>query len=464
MLFNSYLFLFGFLPVVFMVFLALRRQAWRVAFLVVASYVFYAYAQWWFPALMAASTLIAFSTGRLLELERSWGRGREKWILSSGIAGALGLLLYFKYAQFVTHSSVGVLHILTKRGFPSVEAFTSHIVLPIGISFFTFEAISYMVDVYRKDVEVERNIVRFAFFISFFPHLVAGPIVRYSKLRPQLQQFYRLDLGQLTDGLGLLAAGLVKKVVIADSIAARTDAALAQPSSVGFAAAWLGMIGYSFQIYFDFAGYCDMALGLARMFGIELPWNFDRPYRARSPQEFWRRWHVTLSSWLRDYLYIPLGGSRKGERRRDANLLVTMGLGGLWHGAAFSFMGWGLYHGGLLVAHRHLQRLNVRLAATVATALTFVLVTIGWVFFRMRGAHAVGSTFAGMLGLHGLGGVPTDLLPWLAVAALLMWGVPEEWRWRFSAWPAWRLAPVGFALASALLLLNTTTRFIYFRF
>ena len=252
--------------------------------------------------------------------------------------------------------------------------------------------------------------------------------------------------------------------MIADSIAARTDTALATPGSVGAAGAWLGIIGYSFQIYFDFAGYCDMALGLARIFGIELPWNFDRPYRARNPQEFWRRWHVTLSSWLRDYLYIPLGGSRRGERRRDFNLLATMTLGGLWHGAAFSFAAWGLYHGILLVAHRHLSRLGLPLRGVTATGVTYLAVTIGWVFFRMHGAHSVASTFAGLAGLHGLGGTPVGLLPWLLVAGVLMWGVPEEWRWEIRRWPAWGLVPVGLATAAALVLVNSTTRFIYFRF
>jgi alginate O-acetyltransferase complex protein AlgI len=173
---------------------------------------------------------------------------------------------------------------------------------------------------------------------------------------------------------------------------------------------------------------------------------------------------VTLSSWLRDYLYIPLGGSRRGPRRRDVNLLLTMGLGGLWHGAAFSFAAWGLYHGGLLVGHRHLGRLGIPLRGAAATAATFVAVTVGWVFFRMHSAADVGSTFAGLFGLHGFGGVPTGLLPWLLVAALLQWGVPEEWRWRFSGWPVWRFVPLGAAVAVALVLVNSTTRFIYFRF
>ena len=462
MLFNSYVFLFAFLPAVFFLFLLTPRQALRVALLTAASYVFYAYAGWWFMALMATSTSISFVVGLLL-VRPEFTRQRKR-ILALGIAGVVALLGYFKYAHFAAHGALSVVTVVTGRGFPSIEEFTAGIVLPVGISFFTFEAISYMVDVYRGDVAVEKNIVRYAFFISFFPHLIAGPIVRYGKLGPQLKRFYHLDQDLLLDGLGLLALGLVKKVIVADSIAARTDVALSDPSSIGFWAAWLGMIGYSFQIYFDFSGYCDMALGLARMFGIELPWNFDRPYRAHNPQEFWRRWHVTLSSWLRDYLYIPLGGNRRGERRRDLNILATMAIGGLWHGAAFRFGAWGLYHGALLVAHRHLARRSLPVRGVLATTLTFVAVTVGWVFFRMDGAGEVGEMFAGLLGLHGMGEVPSALVPWLVVAGATMWGPPEEWRWRFSGWPVWRLASVGVVTAIALLLVNSTTRFIYFQF
>jgi alginate O-acetyltransferase complex protein AlgI len=225
------------------------------------------------------------------------------------------------------------------------------------------------------------------------------------------------------------------------------------------------MLGYAFQIYFDFSGYSDMALGLARMLGIELPWNFDRPYRARSPREFWRRWHVTLSTWLRDYLYVPLGGNRKGERRRDANLLATMGLGGLWHGASFSFLFWGLWHGGLLVGHRHASRLGLRVPAVIATAATFVLVTIGWVFFRMRTPGAIRDVLFGMAGLHGVGSLPSaTLLGLLVVAAGLMWGVPEEWRWRLGAWTVPRVVAVGALAAAAVVFIDSTQRFIYFKF
>jgi alginate O-acetyltransferase complex protein AlgI len=462
-LFNSYVFLGAFLPVVLVAFFLLPRQGWRVALLVVASYVFYAYSQWWFPALMIGSTLISFVTGLLLGRERH--PRRRKLVLGTGIAGALSLLVYFKYAQFVTDNSLSFITTITGRGLPSLEAFTANIVLPVGISFFTFEAISYMVDVYRGDVEIERNPLRYAFFISFFPHLIAGPIVRYGKLGPQLRRFYRFDPELMLSGLVLFSLGLVKKVVIADQIAVRTDRLLAHPADLGLLTSWAAMTGYAFQIYFDFAGYTDMALGLARMFGIELPWNFDRPYRARSPQEFWRRWHVTLSTWLRDYLYIPLGGNRKGAARRDANLLTTMGLGGLWHGASLSFVAWGLWHGALLTGHRHAQRLGIRLHSAVAIPLTFVLVTIGWVFFRMRSPRPIADVLQAMAGLGGVGAAPAGgLVALLALSAVLMWGVPEEWRWNVPRFGITRLVPIALATTVALVLLNQTQRFIYFKF
>jgi alginate O-acetyltransferase complex protein AlgI len=462
LLFNSYPFLFVFLPATLTGFFLLRRQRLRLLFIVAASYVFYAYDTLWFPALMAGSTAISFVTGRLLADPRL--ELRRKPILATGVAGALSLLAYFKYAQFVTGNASSFVSTLTGRGLPSLEHFTQGIALPIGISFYTFEAISYMVDVYRGEIEAERNPLRFAFFISFFPHLVAGPIVRYAKLSPQLDRFYRVDPERLLSGLLLFSLGLIKKVLIADPLGQRVDTLLAAPHQLGSLDAWAVMFAYAFQIYFDFAAYTDMALGLARIVGIELPWGFDRPYCARSPQEFWRRWNVTLSAWLRDYLYIPLGGNRRGKLRQDANVMATMGLGGLWHGASFSFAAWGLWQGGLLVAHRRLTRLGITVPAAVGTAITFVLVTIGWVFFRVRGAHAVGEVLAAMVGLHGVGAVPLQLLPLLGVCAVLMWGFKEEWRWRFEAWPASRLVATGLATGVALVLVNGAHRFIYFRF
>jgi alginate O-acetyltransferase complex protein AlgI len=461
-LFNSYPFLGVFLPIVLAVFFTLRWQTARLVWIVVASYVFYGYAKAWFPALMGGSTVISFTTG--LALARTTDPRRRRAILASGIVGAVSLLVYFKYAQFAAGNASSFLSVVTGRGLPSLKAFTEGIALPVGISFYTFEAISYMVDVFRGDAQAERNPLRYAFFISFFPHLIAGPIVRYRKLEPQLRRFYHLDPELLLSGLLLFSLGLAKKVLIADQLGRRIDPLLAHPGSLGMWQGWLAAFSYAFQIYFDFAGYCDMALGLARMVGIELPWNFDRPYRAHNPREFWRRWNVTLSSWLRDYVYIPLGGNRRGELRRDGNLLATMGIGGLWHGASFTFLAWGLWHGMLLVGHRRLTKLGLRVPGPVAVALTFFLVMIATIFFRMKDAHGIAEVLLSMAGAHGVGPVPSGLLPFLLLAAGLTFLVPEEWRWSLGSWGAWRTAAVGLVAGLAVVLVNETQRFIYFRF
>jgi alginate O-acetyltransferase complex protein AlgI len=462
-LFNSYSFLFLFLPIVLAGFFALRRQTPRLVFLVAASYVFYAYAEWWFPALMLGSTAISYTGGRVVAGTPP-GR-RKKLYLGLGIAGALALLAYFKYAEFAAGYTSALLATLTSTGLPGVEEFTHGILLPAGISFFTFESVSYMVDVYRGKLPAERNLLRYAFFISFFPHLIAGPIVRYGQLRPQLDRFFRFDPELVRAGLLLFSIGLAKKVLLADQIAVRIDPLLADPSELGLLDSWIAIVGFGFQIYFDFSAYTDMALGLARMVGIELPWNFDRPYRAADPREFWRRWHVTLSSWLRDYLYIPLGGNRRGEVRRDANLLATMGLGGLWHGASANFVVWGLWHGALLVGHRRLERLPFRPPPSVAVAVTFLLVTVGWVFFRLETTGDILSMLAAMGGLHGLGRTLGGPLPFLlVVAGFLVWGRQEEWRLDLRGWRARSVVALGVVTAVTFVFMNDTQQFIYFEF
>jgi alginate O-acetyltransferase complex protein AlgI len=458
-LFNSFPFLYVFLPAVAVGYFLIPRHRLRLLFIVLASYYFYAYADWWFPALMAGSTAITYTAGRLLERTQ-----RRKLVLGLGIFGALALLGYFKYAAFAGGYAASFVQVITAHDFPGFRDFVHHIVLPIGISFYTFEGISYLVDVYRGKLPAERDPLRYAFFISFFPHLIAGPIVRYWILQPQLLEKKRFDPDLVRSGLLLFTLGLAKKVLLADGMARWVDHYLATPDTIGFVNAWACAVGFGFQIYFDFSAYSDMALGLARIFGIELPWNFDRPYRAASPVEFWQRWHVTLSSWLRDYLYIPLGGNRKGERRRDANLLVTMGLGGLWHGAALNFVAWGLFHGAMLVGTHHGRRRGWSLPRPLAVAVTFVLVVISWVLFRMRSASDIGGVYAGMLGLHGFGGVPGHLFLYLLVSAAIVWGLPEEWRWPVARWGTVRVAAAAVLFVVAAASVYKSAPFIYFRF
>jgi alginate O-acetyltransferase complex protein AlgI len=457
-LFNSFVFLFVFLPVVVVAYFAIPAHRARLVWIVIASYVFYAYAKWWFALLMAASTLVGYAGGRVLE------RRRSKVVLGVTVAALLGLLGAFKYAAFVGGNLTSFVGVITAHGFPGLHGFLNGIVLPIGISFYTFEGISYVVDVYRGDLKAERDPLRYAFFISFFPHLIAGPIVRYGILQPQLKRRHPFDADRVRAGLLLFALGLAKKTLVADSFATWVNRYLDDPSSLHAFEAWAAIVGFGFQIYFDFSAYSDMALGLAKIFGIDLPWNFNRPYRATSPIEFWRRWHVTLSTWLRDYLYIPLGGNRKGERRRDANLMATMGLGGLWHGASLNFIIWGLYQGVLLLGTHHVRKRAWRVPVWAALAVTFVLVMFGWVFFRLHSAAAIGDAVAAMFLLRGLGQLPGHLLLLIVAATAYTMTVPEEWSWDLRGFGFARVATVGAVLAVAISSIYTSHPFIYFRF
>ena len=458
MLFNSFVFIFVFLPLVVVAYFAVPSRQARLIVLVAASYAFYAYAKWWFALLMAASTVVGFVGGRVI------GRTRSRVALGITVAALLSLLGAFKYAAFVGGNLTSFVGVITSHGFPGLHGFLNGIVLPIGISFYTFEGISYLVDVHRGKLEVERDPLRYLTFISFFPHLIAGPIVRYGILQPQLRRRHDFDVDRVRAGLLLFALGLAKKTLVADSFASWVNRYLDDPGSLHAFEAWAAVVGFGFQIYFDFSAYSDMALGLARIFGIDLPWNFNRPYRSASPIEFWRRWHVTLSTWLRDYLYIPLGGNRKGERRRDANLAATMGLGGLWHGASLNFVVWGLYQGLLLLVTHHLRRHGWRLPAAAAVAVTFVVVMFGWVFFRLHSAAAIGDTVSAMFLWNGLGQVPGHLLLLVAAATAYTALVPEEWTWDVGRFGLFRVATVGAVLAVAVASIYTSHPFIYFRF
>ena len=348
MLFNSLAFLV-FLPT-FLLGFALLRGRIRTAWILAGSYVFYG---WWdarFLALILLSTLVDYTVGRKLGDEED-PTLRRRWVTLSVVTN-LGILGFFKYAGFFSESFVALARSV---GFEP-GAFTLDIVLPVGVSFYTFQTMSYTLDLYRERIEVERSLLRFATFVAFFPQLVAGPIVRASHLLPQLRRGPRWSAEDLTIGVGLILLGFAKKVAVADSLAPVVDRVFAEPGVLGGPMLLVGVVFYAFQIYCDFSGYSDIAIGLGRIMGFHLPWNFDRPYFARSFSEFWTRWHITLSKWLRDYLYIPLGGSRSGRARTLRNLMITMLLGGLWHGAAWTFVFWGALHGGYLVLQRGVAR------------------------------------------------------------------------------------------------------------
>jgi alginate O-acetyltransferase complex protein AlgI len=381
MLFSSYTFLFQFLPVTVLAFAAARRHSPRAGILVLAGASLFFYGAWRPIYLLLLLASVGVNYGLGLRMEDPL---RRRAIGTFGVVLNLALLCYFKYTNFILDS----LNTLTGAPLPFVN-----IILPLGISFFTFQQIAYLVDVMRG-AKVERDIVSYTLFVSFFPHLIAGPLVHHAEMIPQ---FKRGRTGRSSvlaaRGLAIFAAGLFKKVVIADNLAQFVSPVFAHLDAGGGVTpswAWLATSAYTLQIYFDFSGYSDMAVGLALLFGIRLPVNFRSPYKATSIVDFWRRWHITLSRFLRDYLYIPLGGNRLGELRRYLNLLVTMLLGGLWHGAGWNFLIWGGLHG-LYLCVNHLWQAwrggrpsSSVLAKGVSWAITFAAVVLAWVFFRAK--------------------------------------------------------------------------------
>jgi alginate O-acetyltransferase complex protein AlgI len=464
MLFTTHIFLFGFLPIVLAGFWALRSMQLRLSFLALASYVFYAWWDWRFLPLLLASTTTDYIAGLLLS--RSNDPRVRRALLIGALSINLGLLALFKYAGFFLASGNGLASLVgAGRPLPSLA-----FLLPIGISFYTFNSISYTIDVYRRLIPADRDLLRYATFVALFPHLIAGPIVRYSSIRGQLERLApRLTSSMATSGLTFLACGLVKKLLIADTLAPTVDRLFAGHAHLGLVSAWVAALGYALQLYFDFSGYSDMAVGLALLLGIRFPRNFDSPYKATSIADFWRRWHISLSTFLRDYLFIPLGGSRAGPLIVARNLTIVMLLGGLWHGAAWTFVVWGAAHGVLLAGHALLrQRGWTPPWQPLNRALTFIAVVAAFVVFR---AHSIGDAadvLTGMLGANGLrGALPIDTLLWpgVLIGALLVFVnvAPDTWDLRFRLDIRSGLV-VGMALAVAVLAISGPSPFLYYQF
>ena len=392
MLFNSYEYLIYLLPLSLAVYFLLgRRATWAVGWLVAASLFFYG---WWNPKylpLILASIGFNFAIGSALHRRPRQARA----LLACGVAANLLLLGVYKYADFAVRNAADL------TGLPLA---LPHIVLPLGISFFTFTQIAYLVDVHRGKAQ-EPSLLNYALFVSFFPHLLAGPILHHSEMMPQFASATnkRPQAFHLAAGLFLLAIGLVKKVCIADPLAPVAAAGFDHPEAIPALTAWLAVLAYTLQIYFDFSGYTDMALGAARMFNIQMPVNFNSPYHATNIREFWQRWHMTLSRFLREYLYIPLGGNRRGEWRTTGAILATFLLGGLWHGAAWTFVVWGALHGCALVCLRAWERTGLHLPRVIAWALTFLFVMVTWVFFRASSLPAAGAMLRAMVGANASG-------------------------------------------------------------
>lgn len=408
MLFNSFDFLL-FFTLVFGIQLALPHRP-RNVFLVLASYFFYACWDWRFAGLMLATTVVDYTVSHAIF--RTGVATRRRRLVAVSVLFNLGILAYFKYVNFFADSMQRVL------GGLGVEVQPWHlgVILPVGISFYTFQAMSYTIDVYRGRLRPLDRFIDFALYVSLFPQLVAGPIERGEHLAPQVTRKRISSWTDVQDGSWLILKGLFKKAVIADNLAPIVDAVFSQPSWTG-PQVLIGVYAFAFQIYCDFSGYTDMARGLAKLLGYDLMLNFRLPYFAIDPSDFWRRWHISLSSWLRDYLYIPLGGGRGGLKATSRNLMVTMLLGGLWHGAAWTYVVWGLYHGALLVAFRVFRRLSAVSAAprcpvgstqwVMSVVVMFHLTCLGWLLFRATSLTQAGAMFASLTGPWTL--APRDL-------------------------------------------------------
>jgi alginate O-acetyltransferase complex protein AlgI len=500
MLFNSYTFIFAFLPVVlsgYLLFVLLAPRQWAIRWLILCSLFFYG---WWQPQnLWILLFLLLFNYGLGVCLGRLARGKRARLVLIAGLSVNLGMLCYYKYANFFA----GTVNHLAGTHFHFAA-----VILPLGISFFIFQKIAYLVDAYRHEVR-DYSLTDYSLFVTFFPQLIAGPIVHHREVVPQFsgQRSWRPTAVDFSVGVTQFAIGLFKKVVLADGVSQFANPVFDAARSGAFPTfwdSWIAALAYTFQLYFDFSGYSDMALGLGRLFGIKLPQNFNSPYKAASIADFWRRWHMTLSRFLRDYLYIPLGGNRKGPARRGINLMLTMLLGGLWHGAGWTFVCWGGLHGLYLLAHRAWQPARARLGFSNEVPsrwglfggglLTFFAVLIAWVFFRAANLATAVRLLESMAGGHGVTAKSVfhfrSVLVTLAGLALIVWLLPntQEFLSRFepalrfkpseggsqrSAWSqkwllwkpntAWALGTAGLALY-ALSQISRVKEFIYWQF
>ncbi len=400
MLFSSPTFLFFFLPASLILYFATPTRRLKSLVLILLSLAFYAWGEPWFVGVLVGS--IVFNYFAALFIEGQQG-GARKLALGAALGGNLAVLALFKYAAFAARSFNAV------AAPANMAVSVPNLVLPLGISFFTFHGLSYVIDVYRGRATANRRLEEIALYIAFFPQLVAGPIVRYNAIARRLR-VRRHSFGRASAGLRIFIIGLAQKVLIADQLAPLAGALFDHVRKPGLGEAWTGTLAYSLQIYFDFAGYSNMAIGLGIVFGFSLPRNFNLPYRARSVTEFWRRWHISLTRWFRDYLYVPMGGNRGGRWRTCRNLLIVFLLCGLWHGASWTFVLWGLWHGAFLAAERMgLRKGLVGVGAIAGWAYAMLAVMGGWVLFRSPDLTAALSVWSGLVGLNGTGAFGPEL-------------------------------------------------------
>ena len=468
MVFTTHIFVFYFLPLVLLVYFNLPYR-WRNFFITFMSYIFYGWWKPWFVILMLISTIMDFVWAQVIARPGASPRRRKAAVLAC-CATNLGFLGFFKYYMF----SVESLNLLRQLvGQPAFRILS--VTLPIGISFYTFHSLSYVIDVYRGHVKPAKSFFDYSCFVALFPDLVAGPIIRYRTLADQIA-YREHTVPRFASGISIFILGFAKKSLLANTMGNVADAVF-NAAAPGTIHAWVGVLAYAFQIYFDFCGYSDMAVGLGRMMGFEFMKNFDAPYRSESITELWRRWHISLSSVLRDYLYLPLGGNRKGELRTYVNLAIVMLLGGLWHGAKWQFIVWGAYHGLLLAFERWRgkQSLYASLPRPVRIGNTFLLVLFSWVLFRAENLTAAGRYFGAMFGVVPSNGAAPLLAAeifrphYLGVMALCAFLVfqpvqAHEWARRSQTWPRVALLVPLFVLSLIVMFSQAFNPFLYFQF
>ena len=485
MLFNSYEFIFIFLPFTFFIYFYLNKKRLTEAskgFLVFASLFFYS---WWniaYLPLILVSMLFNYIIGNhLAKSDKHQKYYSSKSLLTVGIIFNLALLAYFKYSDFF----ISNVNVVLGSELPLL-----HLALPLAISFYTFQQIAYLVDSYRRETQ-EYDFLNYAVFVTFFPQLIAGPIVHHAEMMPQFAQAKNKvkNYRNIALGLFIFSIGLFKKVAIADSFAIWATQGFDVAQQLNMIEAWITSLSYTFQLYFDFSGYTDMAIGIALLFNIKLPINFNSPYKATSIQDFWRRWHITLSRFLKEYLYIPLGGNRKGNYRTYFNLFATFLLGGIWHGAGWTFVLWGALHGAALVIHRAWQRLGFRMNTLLAWFVTFNFINIAWVFFRAKefddAIKVLEGMFYGTLILpiplsskldflshinvefgkwSSLFGSEPEILLWLVAALAVVLGLKNSMQARESFKPNLYYLSLTILFSLSIFILYRKSEFIYFNF
>lgn len=485
MLFSSWEFICIFLVVVLGVLNRLPGLHAKLGWLTVCSYVFYGFAGPQYTLLLLLATTVDYNVGKQL-VKTDNVLARKLWVALSLMVN-LGMLAVFKYANFLWRNVLELLtvgdghwgtelvraaiHGLQYESLADAQTFMQF-VLPPGISFYTFQSLSYTLDVYRGKTKPEPQFLKFACFVSLFPQLIAGPIVRYVELAPQMETgLLRAKTAQDWEaGIFQFSIGLCKKVLIADRIGNSIDPFLGNYHQLDMVGAWVVMIGFAYQLYFDFSGYSDMAIGLGRMLGFQLPINFDSPYRAVNPSDFWARWHITLSRWMRDYLYISLGGNRFGPTLTVRNLFVTMLLGGLWHGAAWTFVIWGAFHGILLALYHGAKSYWDRIPPLYARGLMFALIVVSWVPFRSADLGMTKEILLAMFGFNGFTTGSTAEMPMKLFLALAVAGVlahacrTNSNHIQYGDLGNFKVAALAAATVGALLYMNVSSKFLYFNF